>query len=258
MIEEKVYALSLPYPDREERLVRVYVPAHEEGERLPAVYMTDGQNLFDKESSGFGCWYTREAVRDVRKESGRAAILVGIHNDNPRRTDELSPRTIGEIQYRGDDSERICPEGEIFDDFLLHTVMPAVEERFPVRKGRDFTAFCGSSMGGLFAFYTALRHPEIYSAAGVLSPAFLLYAPEDLRRWIHAGLREEKPFLYLYSGAGEPLEKEICDSLLWTRDILDECWPEEKRKLLIQPEKIHHEVAWEPVFRDFLHIFLSN
>ena len=258
MIEEQVHSLYLPYPGREERLVRVYVPAHEEGERLPVVYMTDGQNLFDKESSSFGCWYTREAVREERRESGRAAILVGIHNDNPRRTDELSPGEIGEIRVPESVAERIWPEGESFDDFLLHTVMPAVEERFPVRKGRDFTAFCGSSMGGLFAFYTVLRHPERYAAAGVLSPAFLLYAPEDMGRWVHAVLREEKPFLYLYSGAGEPLEKEICDSLLWTRDILEDCWPEEKRKLLILPEKIHHEVAWEPVFRDFLHLFLSN
>ena len=54
MIEESIHQLRLPYPGREDRLVRVFVPAHEEGETFPVIYMTDGQNLFDKESSGCG------------------------------------------------------------------------------------------------------------------------------------------------------------------------------------------------------------
>ena len=184
MINERVITFSLPYPERENRLVRVFVPEHEEGETFPVIYMTDGQNLFDKESSGFGCWYTREAVRDERAASGKAAILVGVHNVDPWRENELMPKSIGAIVCPEEVRPRIDPQGEVFDDFLVRTLIPAVEARFPVKTGRDNRAFCGSSMGGLMSFFTVLRHPELYSAAGVLSPAFLLYSEEDMRRWL--------------------------------------------------------------------------
>ena len=49
MLNEEIVTLNLPYPNRGDKKVRVYIPAHEEGETLPVVYMTDGQNLFDVE-----------------------------------------------------------------------------------------------------------------------------------------------------------------------------------------------------------------
>ena len=44
MIGETFTALTLPYGAEHTKTVRVYVPAHEEGETLPVIYMTDGQN----------------------------------------------------------------------------------------------------------------------------------------------------------------------------------------------------------------------
>ena len=258
MIEEQLLTLSFPYPERGERPVRVFVPAHEEGERLPVIYMTDGQNLFDVESSGFGCWYTREAVRDEREKSGRAAIIVGIHNVDPWRANELTPKSVGEILCPEEIRPQVKPGGEIFDDFVVNKVKPFVEAHFPVKTGRDDTAFCGSSMGGLQSFFTVLSHPDLFCAAGVLSPAFLIYSEADMRRWIHSVLREEKPFLYLSSGAADELEKNILACTKWTAAILEDCYPSEKLKLVIQPEQRHHETAWEPIFRDFLHIFLMK
>ena len=212
MIQEQLVTLSLPYPGRGDRPVRVFVPSHEEGETFPVIYMTDGQNLFDKESSGFGCWYTREAVRDERQKSGRAAII--------------------------------------------RTLIPAVEARFPVKSGRENRAFCGSSMGGLMSFYTALSHPELFSAAGVLSPAFHLYSEADMRRWLQGLKIEQKPFLYLYTGAEGELEQDIRRSLAWTYKIVRAFYPADLLKYVVKPDQIHHEVAWEPIFRDLLHLFL--
>ncbi len=67
MIEEKIFELYLPYPDKDDRRVRVYVPAHKDSEKLPVIYMTDGQNLFDEQTATRGCWHTREAVRAERE-----------------------------------------------------------------------------------------------------------------------------------------------------------------------------------------------
>ena len=127
MIKEKLTTLFLPYPDRLDRMVRVFVPEHEEGETFPVIYMTDGQNLFDEESSGFGCWHIREALREERQLSGRTAIVVGIHNIDPWRHNELLPAAIGEIQCPEGARPFINPQGEIFDAFVLKTMMPAVD-----------------------------------------------------------------------------------------------------------------------------------
>lgn len=253
---EELVTLRLPFPRREDRTVRVYVPSHREGERFPVIYMSDGHNVFDKETSGFGCWYTREAVREERKQTGKAAIIVGIHNDQPYRMDDLTPATIGEL-FSDAIREEIDPKGEGFADFLAHTVMPAVESRFPVLTGRENAAFCGSSAGGMMAFYLALRYPELFSAAGVLSPAFLLYKEEDLMRWISSAVSGQMPFLYLYTGAGDPLEKDICESFRHVCHFLHQCYPKGFLFEKILPGQIHHEDAWEPEFRDFLQRFLK-
>ena len=97
MISAQLFDIDLPYPGKPARRVRVYVPAHDEGELLPVIYMTDGQNLFDEESSAWGCWHTRESVEAERQSSGRAAIIVGLHNDNRWRDNELTPAGIGTI-----------------------------------------------------------------------------------------------------------------------------------------------------------------
>ena len=155
MKNEELTTLKFSYPEGQERTVRVYVPAHGDDETLPVIYMTDGQNLFENEISSFGSWHTREAVAAERKSSGKAAIIVGIFNDGSpvQRTNELTPASIGKLAFppeMPEEARRLMdPQGESFDDFVVNTVMPAVEESFPVKKGRENTAFCGSSSGGL-------------------------------------------------------------------------------------------------------------
>ncbi len=258
MTENRIFELMLPYPEKGERLVRVFVPGHEEGETFPVIYMTDGQNLFDEKTATWGCWHTREAVEAERAATGRAAIIVGIHNDNEWRDNELTPGSIGEV-IKADDMENFtAPEGDIFDSFVMNTVKPAVEARFPVKKGREHTAFCGSSSGGLQSFFTALSHPEAFSAAGVFSPAFLLYSEDDMRRFVYEKLALNMPYLYIYTGAGDDLEQRIFDSVERTYDILMECYPMDLLNEVVLFEEKHHESAWEPIFRDFLHTFLSR
>ncbi len=125
MNSEKLITLELAYLGTKTKTVRVFVPEHDDGELLPVIYMTDGQNLFeDNRPRQFGCWYTREAVKEERESSGKAAIIVGIHNDESpvQRAKELTPKSMGAIKFPDDMPEHIrkmmAPEGEAFDDFV--------------------------------------------------------------------------------------------------------------------------------------------
>ncbi len=263
MIEETIADLSFPFL-KKTKTVRVYIPAHEEGEELPAIYMTDGQNLFEEERCAFGCWHVREAIREEYARTGRAAVVVGIFNDDPKdRFRELTPASIGPVLYPNLLIRLLVKlsgglQAEAFDDFLLQTVIPYVEEHFPVKSGRSSRAFCGSSSGGLFSFFTALRHPETYASAGVFSPAFLAYSEESLNRWVLSQSGGEMPFLYLYMGNGDEKEQEMSPAFQSAAAFLKEHLPEEKVRVVLTEKARHHEEAWEPVFRDFLHLFLSG
>ena len=256
-MKAELFEIYLPYPENGDRRVRVYVPEREEGETFPVIYMTDGQNLFDEESSAWGCWFTREAVEAERKNSGKAAVIVGIHNDNHWRDNELTPGSIGELVDTADMYDFTAPEGEIFDSFVTDVVKPYIEANFPVKKGRENTAFCGSSSGGLQSFFTALSHPDSFSAAGVFSPAFLLYSEDDMRRWILSKLSDNLPYLYIYTGAGDELEQRVFQSTEAVYDMLTECYPYDLLNEVILFENSHNEKAWAEIFPDFLHTFLS-
>ncbi len=263
-METKIHTLKFTYPQEQSRTVRVYVPAHEEGETLPVVYMTDGQNLFEAETTRFGSWLTYKAVEDEQEKNGRSAIIVGIHNDTGpiERTRELTPKSIGRLFFPPDmpEQERLAfmPLGESFDRFVINTVMPKITSDFPVKTGKENTAFCGSSSGGLQTFFTALSHPDIFSAAGVFSPCFMMYYPDDLKKWIQQSVKDDMPYLYIYSGGTGMLESIICQSTESTWKTLEEYYPAEKMKKVIVPENDHNEAAWADIFKDFLHIFLSN
>ncbi len=260
MITEALHELSLPYYTGRSRKVRVYVPEHEEAERLPVIYMTDGQNLFEDNNPGqFGCWYTREAIGEI----GRA-IIVGVHNDdNPvQRTKELTPKSIGALCFPDEMPDEIrkaiIPEGELFDDFVIHTVMPEIEKRFPIEKGRNAAAFCGSSSGGLQAYFTALSHPDRFCMSGVFSPALPIYSVNDIVSWTASKLNGSVPYLYIYSGAvGEP-EEAICESTQAVYDAIAEFYPPELLNEVILFDQPHHESAWASIFRDFLQTFLTR
>ena len=266
MVSEEIVRLSLPYSEKENKTVRVYVPAHENGETFPVIYMTDGQNLFEDDTVQFGCWYTREAVRDEQKNGNGGAIIVAIHNDgNPlQRTNELTPAGMGTINYPPDFPEEqkkfMSADGEIFDDFVINTVMPTVEKQFPVKTGRKNTAFCGSSSGGLMSLFTALSHPEKYCAAGVFSPVPLemIYVSEEAHNWIRSKMTDNMPYLYMYCGGTGEQEKMMCFFMEQTYSFMKEFYPADKLKKVVKPEEEHHEKAWSAVFRDFLHMFVSE
>ena len=66
------------------------------------------------------------------------------------------------------------------------------------------------------------------------------------------------PYLYIYTGAGDELEKIIYQSTEMTYNVLSECYPVEKLNETVLLENIHHETAWSEIFKDFLHTFLAR
>lgn len=60
-------------------------------------------------------------------------------------------------------------EAAKYEDFFVQELMPHIEKEYKVRKGRQFSGVAGLSMGGYGALMLSLRHPDLFSSAGILS-----------------------------------------------------------------------------------------
>ena len=56
-----------------------------------------------------------------------------------------------------------------YEDFFFEEFMPHVEERFRIKKEKQFRAISGLSMGGGGSFLYALHRPDLFSSAAPLS-----------------------------------------------------------------------------------------
>ncbi len=157
---------SIYLPD--DRDIIVYLPPAYDAapdRHYPVLYMHDGQNLFDPETSFVKgrTWLMREHA-DVAIESSRVEplVIVGIYNTGVRRIAEYTH-----------DPSRQMGGGEADDYGLMLTreLMPWIASRYRVLSGRESTGVGGSSLGGLVSLFLGLRHPECFGKLAVLSPS---------------------------------------------------------------------------------------
>jgi predicted alpha/beta superfamily hydrolase len=127
----------------------------------PALYMHDGQNLFDPATSFAGKWGVDETLEALAAE-GLEAIVVGIPNVGERRLDEYGPFP-----------DPALGGGHAADylAFIVDTVKPLVDATFRTTGERDRTATIGSSMGGLVSLYAFFTRPDVFGLAGAFSPS---------------------------------------------------------------------------------------
>ncbi|QOY93768.1 alpha/beta hydrolase [Massilia sp. UMI-21] len=152
------------------RQLRLYLPPGyaTSNKRYPVLYMHDGQNLFDAATAYAGEWKVDETLDALAREGKLELIVVGIDNGQEKRMTELNAW----------DNEKFGKgEGRAYTDFIVKTVKPMIDRTYRTLPGREHTAIMGSSMGGLASHYALVQYPDVFSKAGVFSPAYWTAAP---------------------------------------------------------------------------------
>ncbi len=67
---------------------------------------------------------------------------------------------------------------ERYEDYFFDELLPHIEATWPVRRGWEFRAVAGLSMGGHGALLYALKHPAMFAACAPLSAA--VYTDEEV------------------------------------------------------------------------------
>lgn len=219
------------------RRIWVYLPNDYaiSDKRYPVLYMQDGQNLFDVNTSFSGEWGVDEYLDSIEN----AGIVVGIDNGGDTRINEYNPN----------DHEDF---GQGLGREYLHRVVtilkPFVDERFRTLSDAQHTAIAGSSMGGLISFYAGLFHPQVFGAVGVFSPSFWIV--EDLQIQLNQmtanGFKHQRYFFYGGQEEGEQMVARLQEAMQIMESKL-------KAQVILRVSEhgTHSESAWRKVFPEF-------
>ena len=71
-----------------------------------------------------------------------------------------------------------------YEDFFFEELMPHVESKFRIKKGKNYRAISGLSMGGGGTLVYALHRADLFSSAAPLSPAIGPTDLDDFHKWI--------------------------------------------------------------------------
>ncbi len=247
------------------RDVLVYLPPSyfkNENRRYPVLYMQDGQNLFDAETSYAGEWHVDETMEQLGREEGQEAIVVGIPNAGAQRLAEYTP--FPDPEFGGGQGDRYLA-------FVVQTIKPLIDGAFRTLPNRQHTGIVGSSLGGLISLYAFFRYPDVFGFAGVMSPSL----------WVGDGaiyrFLEEAPYrpgkIYLDAGTREyggvhdgPDSVERARSRRYyatvrrVKRILVHKGYRPFRDLLHIEEPLgqHHEAAWARRLPELVRFFLTD
>lgn len=163
------------------RTIHVYLPEHyyQSQQQYPVMYMFDGHNLFNDEDATYGkSWGLKQFLDQYDKKM----IIIGIECNHERneRLNEFSPYCYSTPHWGYIDGR-----GEQLMEWVVHELKPLIDSRYRTYPFRECTGVAGSSMGGLMALYTVIKHNDYFSKAACLSSAITMcmqQLKEDLKQ----------------------------------------------------------------------------
>jgi len=130
----------------------------------PVLYMHDGQNLFEAETSAFGTEWEVDETAEALVLAGdiEPLIIVGVDNTGDR-IPEYTPTRDSDYDDGGDADD--------YGRFLVDELKPRIDQTYRTRPAASETGLCGSSLGGLVSMYLGLQHADTFGRIGVMSPS---------------------------------------------------------------------------------------
>jgi len=213
--------------------------------RYPVLYLQDGQNLFDPETSFIkGCYWDVQTTADRLANEGliEPVIGVGVYNTGDARMAEYTPMP---------DPNLGGGQGELYARLLIEELKPWVDRAYRTLDGPEHTGVGGSSLGGLESLYIGLTWPQVFGRLAILSPS-AWWARGAILRYVRKVRPEPRPRIWLDMGLAEgPMMIRRADEL--HRLLERRGWREGKDMTYLRaPGATHSEDAWAKRVEPFL------
>ena len=163
------------------RNVDVWLPSDYNPEKkYGVIYMHDGQNLFDGNST----WNHQEWGIDETMSAykNKDYIVVGIWNDGMNRHSNYFPQKVYEsltskekaaiMEAKRQNQSDVFHNPINSDDylkFIVYELRPFINKTYSTHKDPSHTVIGGSSMGGLISMYAICEYPGVFGTAACFS-----------------------------------------------------------------------------------------
>lgn len=250
--------LTIP-STKDKRTIRVLLPDdyHQKDISYPVLYMHDGQNLFEDDTSlNHTSWKIHETMSHLKKEKliDQDIIIVGIDNSDLRQF-EYAPFISKELM-QDMLKVQIGGLGEIYGDFIVKKVKRYVEKNFRVLNDYQNTYIAGSSMGAYISTYIASKFPTIFKAVGVFSLASWFNEEDFLDYIYYSDIKSDMRFFISigrYQSSGTHQKKRNKLFLENSRNLKLEL---EKKSIsdifYIETDDTQNELIWREMFTQFI------
>ncbi|QCK15948.1 alpha/beta hydrolase [Mangrovivirga cuniculi] len=229
-------SLSSEYINGKKRIIIALPPTYFNSteKNYPVLYLMDGQNLFDSNTSFAGEWNADKSLENTQSD----IIIVGIDNGGEERINDYTPRS--HEKYGGGN-------GRNYLKFINNEVKPLIDKKLRTNPGRNHTYIGGSSLGGLISLYAIINHEEQYSKGIIFSPSFWFDEKimEELIEW--QPKENVKLFMLVGGKEGETMVPDTEKAY----EIL-----KQKENVFVRhitdPEGEHKEIFWNKYFEQAL------
>ena len=222
----------------------------------PVLLALDGQTMPQ--------WRLAETLDQLVGTGAIEPVVVGAVPASAERLDEYG--TAGQLDFAGRGRH-----AKALQELLAGEVLPLMRERYAVSAAAARTGIFGASLGGLGAFDTAWRRPQLFGLAGIFSGALWWrtdnssVAAQQASRIAHRLVRESavRPPLRLWFEAGtrdETADRDgngVIDAIQDTTELIDEL----VAKGFVRDRDVayhqieggeHHESTWARALPEFL------
>jgi pimeloyl-ACP methyl ester carboxylesterase len=133
-------------------------------------------------------------------------------------------------------------------DFIVNTLKPHIDSTYRTLPGRQTTGIMGSSMGGLISMYAFSERQDVFSKAGVFSPAFW-FAGDNPANHTASRPKQGEARVYFLAGGNEPdyVEtdmQEVADAMTVAGFSASE------KYIYVPNDGAHNEAFWRREFPD--------
>lgn len=190
-----------------DRNIYIYLPPSydlEPDKRYPVLYMQDGQNIFNADTSSSGSSWRIHEVADKLISEGKIRELIIIGIEFKERTKEYSHYSCNKKKVEWKEyvyahfEYSVEGKGELYEDFVINELKPYIDNNFRTLPDKDNTALMGASAGGFVTFNIGMRRPDIFGMLGIISPAFFgmdldlisSFPKKPLKLWFQSGEKE--------------------------------------------------------------------
>lgn len=227
------------------RDVIVYLPPgyDKSNTRYSVFYMHDGQNLFDGATSYIPGqeWRVDETTQQlIAAEKIEPLIIVGVYNTKDR---------IDEYTAAADAKYKMGGKVDLYGRMLVEELKPFIDSHYRTRHDAKHTGLGGSSLGGLASLYLALKYPNVFGRAAVVSPS-VWFANKQIVQYVAAVRKKPNVRIWIDMGTREgrtpeEAQQSVEDARLLRDTLVEKGWKLGEHLDYMEAEGAeHNEAAW--------------